>query len=147
MRPSRWQPNLLQPKGLTFERVVAKIYRTMAGENLHARQAWLLLLGLLGLSVLLSCTLIGLVYLLLTPPEELASDSLLEDATPTETLWHTETPTPTDTPSPSVTFTLTPLPTPSPTRRGVLEPTKPPYVFPTPIHIPPIPRPAPTRMR
>ncbi len=49
---------------------------------------------------------------------------------------------PRDTPSPTATVQETPPPmppippTPEPTRREFGEPTKPPYVFPTPIYIP-----------
>ncbi|MEW5720815.1 MAG: hypothetical protein AB1817_19475 [Chloroflexota bacterium] len=60
---------------------------------------------------------------------------------------------PRDTPSPTATVQDTPppilsaAPPPEPTRREFGEPTKPPYVFPTPIYIPPVPRERPTPTR
>ncbi|MCI0476715.1 MAG: hypothetical protein L0Y55_10750 [Anaerolineales bacterium] len=87
----------------------------------------------------------------IVPPEgAVATDT----PTATETLPPVETTTPTIAPIPSATFTEvlpSPLPTltPEPTRREIFERTRAPYVFPTPIYIPPVPpaRPTPTRSR
>lgn len=119
------------------------------------RQEQRVLLGLLSLNLLWCCALGGLVYSSVIPPAQSGEDSWLE--TPTlveatldrETVLETETPAPTLTIVPSVILTPTPIPMPSPTRREIVEPTKPPYVFPTPIYILPTPRaqPTPTRAR
>jgi len=120
----------------------------------RAHQEWWLLWGLVVLNIVLLVMCIGLWSAFLsqsTQPDVL--DAPAEEATPTETPTSTETSPPTDTPTPtpmpSPTFTWTPAPPPSPTRRPILEPTKRPYVFPTPIYIPPTPRaqPTPTRAR
>jgi hypothetical protein len=76
-----------------------------------------------------------------------------EEPTAIETIIRAETPTPMMPATLTATPTLLPTPlatlTPEPTRREFLEPTKPPYVFPTPIYIPTTPRerPTPTRAR
>jgi len=88
-------------------------------------------------------------------PDMTQVDDVTATAEPTaiETMMRAEMPTPTmpatPTAAPALLLTPTTMPTPEPTRREFLEPTKPPYVFPTPIYIPPTPRefPAPTRAR
>jgi len=116
-----------------------------------------LLLGLLALNLMWCCALGGLVYLTTISSAQPDEDFLVETPTlieekatlDSETVLETETTIPTPTIVPSVILTPTPIPMPSPTRREIVEPTKLPYVFPTPVYIPPMPRaqPTPTRAR
>lgn len=125
----------------------------------QSRREWTLLIAAILANVLLCIVLVTLFGWAVNqaPEPEVTVEELEEEALPTaeptrtETQASHETTTPTIPPAPTPTAvpTLAPMPTPEPTRRQFSEPTKPPYVFPTPIHIPPVPRasPAPTRAR
>jgi cytoskeletal protein RodZ len=89
--------------------------------------------------------LFGLIVIQPSEPDTAATADdvpATEEPTSTKTAAHGELST-IAMPSPLTlppTLTLAPTSTPEPTRREILEPTKPPYVFPTPIYIPPTPR-------
>jgi hypothetical protein len=125
----------------------------------QSRQAWSLLIVAILANLILCIALVSLfgwaVNQSSEPDATIMDDDtpVMADATATETVVPSETPTlsPTapGTPPPTWVVTLAPTLTPEPTRREILEPTKPPYIFPTPIFIPPTPRerPTPTRSR
>lgn len=126
-------------------------------QNSQARKEWIILIGAIAANIVLASVLVWLFNVMIVQPSE-GDVSPTEDVvatdtpTATETARLFETTTPTLTPIPSATFTEvlpSPLPTltPEPTRREIFERTRAPYVFPTPIHIPPYPRATPTRGR
>ena len=118
--------------------------------DLQSRQAWSLLIAAILANLILCIVLVFLFDWAVNQSNELDPAPMDDDtpvmaeATATETAVSRETPTlsPTapGTPPPTLVVTLVPTLTPEPTRREILEPTKPPYVFPTPIYIPPVPR-------
>lgn len=121
----------------------------------RARKEWGVLWGALLANLVLGGVFIWLFDLTFNQVDAPAAVMLEEPTmmpTATAAIFPTETATATGTPLPTATATL-PLPTPlptltlAPTRRGIYEPTKPPYIFPTPIHIPPYPRPTTPRAR
>jgi hypothetical protein len=126
-------------------------------QNSQARKEWMILIGAIAANIVLASVLVWLFTVASAPPDELQVFSTVEVAatespTATETARPVESATPTLTPMPSATFTEalpSPLPTltPEPTRREIFERTRAPYVFPTPIHIPPYPRATATRAR
>lgn len=120
----------------------------------RTRKEWWLLRGTIVVNILLGGMFVWLFNLTFGQPDapdvpfEVVS---IELPTATETP-ELETVTPTAIFTPSATFTPilpTPLPTLTlaPTRREFSEPTKPPYIFPTPIQIAPVPRVTATRAR
>lgn len=145
------------------DRIGSGVYHTTqsgagkeAVQNSQARKEWALLVGTILANIALCSVLVLLFNLMFDQPSEpevapVEDATATETPTVTETILRVETATPTIAMTPLATFTvmLPPLPTSEPTRREVFEPTKPPYVFPTPIYIPPVPRerPTPTRAR
>jgi hypothetical protein len=128
-------------------------------QNSQARKEWTILIGAIVANMVLCSVLVWLFTVASAPPDELQVSSTegvaaTDPPMATETAYPVESATPTLTPTPSATFTEalpSPLPTftPEPTRREIFERTRAPYVFPTPIHIPPVPpaRPMPTATR
>jgi hypothetical protein len=135
-----------------YDRIACR--RNDVVRNLQSRQAWTLLIVAILANLILCIVLIFLFDWAVNQSGEPDVASMDEDppvtaeATATETVAPSETPTfsPTAPGTPPPTLVATPAPTfsPEPTRREILEPTKPPYVFPTPIYIPPVPRVTPT---
>ena len=127
--------------------------------DLQSRQAWSLLIAAVLANLILCIVLVFLFGWAVNQSSEPDATSMDDDtpvmaeATATETVVPRETPTLSatapGTPPPTLVVTPVPTLTPEPTRREILEPTKPPYIFPTPIFIPPTPRerPTPTRSR
>ena len=125
--------------------------------DLQSRQAWSLLIAAILANLILCIVLVFLFGWAADQSGE--SDTvpmdddipIMVEATATETVVSRDTPSPAPTipgmPPPTLVVTLAPMLTPEPTRREILEPTKPPYVFPTPIFIPPTPRERPTLTR
>ena len=124
-------------------------------QDIQARKGWMILSGAIAANIILCGILVWLFNLTFDQPSELEvtpTDEFTATHAPTATVFWQETMTPTATLLPAATDTPplpTPLPTltPVPTRREIFEPTKPPYIFPTPIHIPPVPRASPTLPR
>jgi hypothetical protein len=125
--------------------------------DLNSRQVWTLLIGAILANLILCIVLVFLYDWAInqaSEPDVAPKDDdppVFVEATVTETMTLREMPAPAttakDTPSPTLVIPVVLPPTPEPTRREILEPTKPPYVFPTPIYIPPVPRERPTPTR
>ena len=122
--------------------------------DLQSRQAWSLLIVAILANLILCIALVSLFGWAVNQSSEpdatfMDDDTpVIADATATETVVPSETPPPSPTapgtPPLTLVVTLAPTLTPEPTRREFLEPTKPPYIFPTPIFNPPAPRERPT---
>jgi hypothetical protein len=117
--------------------------------DLHPKQAWSLLILAVLVNLILFGVLVSLFGLTSGPSEEPDASMTVEEDLDVEDPPFIETNTPTGTPTPTIEVVETPIPSPaiavpsplpSPTRRGYVEPTRPPYVFPTPIQIAPLPR-------
>jgi cytoskeletal protein RodZ len=110
-------------------------------------ERFLLIVAILA-NVVLVIVFVFLFGLIVNQPSEPDAAATADDLSATEEPTSTETAVRGElstivipsTLTPPPTLTLAPTSTPEPTRREILEPTKPPYVFPTPIYIPPTPR-------
>jgi len=127
--------------------------------DMQSRRAWSILIAAIVANLIL-CIVLAFLFGWAVNPSSEPDAAPIDDDTPvmaeptrTETEVYREMPTLSatapGTPPPTLVVTPVPTLTPEPTRREILEPTKPPYIFPTPIFIPPTPRerPTPTRSR
>ena len=140
-----------------YDRIARR--RNAIVRDLQSRQAWSLLIVAILANLILCIVLVFLFDWAInqaSEPDAVPMDDdppVTVEATVTGTAMPRDTPSPAatapGTPPPTLVVTLVPTLTPEPTRREILEPTKSPYIFPTPIFIPPVPRerPTPTRSR
>jgi hypothetical protein len=126
--------------------------------DLQPKQGWVLLVLAILANILLCVILVFLFDWMISQssePDAIWVEELEEETPVTAEPTFAETQVPLEMTTPTIIAiptlaavpTLAPPPTPEPTRREFLEPTKPPYVFPTPIYIPPVPRVRPTATR